>query len=53
MRNVRMIASCFELLVLVEAAAAPPSRRRRCCYCGDIDIRIGSEQTGSGTLPIS
>jgi len=53
MRNVRMIASCFELLV-VEVAAPPPSRRRRCCCCcEDLDIRIGSEQTGSGALPIS
>ncbi len=39
------------LVVAVTVAVAAPSRRRGCG--GDVNIRIGNEETGSGTLPIS
>jgi len=46
-----VIASCFPLLLAVAATVAVATPSRRCD--GDIGIRIGSEETGCGTVPIS
>jgi len=46
-----VIASCFTLLLVVAVTVAVAAPFRRCCCGGDIDIRIGNEKIGSGTVP--